>query len=97
MRPVDSLTAPLDTPPREQSSLARVQEGFGRILEDMVQEVESRQRRADLAIQDLHTGGATNIHEVMIALEEAEISMRLFVQVRNKALEAYQEIMRMQV
>ena len=42
-------------------------------------------------------GGTKNIHETMIAIEKAEISFKLMLQVRNKILEAYQEVMRMQV
>ncbi len=48
-------------------------------------------------MEKLQSGESKNIHEVMISMEKADISMRLTVQMRNKVLEAYQEIMRMQV
>lgn len=52
---------------------------------------------ADIDIQKLAVGETQNLHEVMIRLEEARHSFQLLVQVRNRLLEAYQEVMRMQV
>lgn len=71
--------------------------GFGKMLGDAIQQVNENQVQADRAVEKLQTGEARNIHEVMIALEKADISMRLMVQMRNKVIEAYQEVMRMQV
>ena len=64
-------------------------QSLGRVNQDLV--------RADESLQQLATGEAQNLHQVMIALEEARISMQLLVQVRNRLLESYQEILRMQV
>lgn len=66
-------------------------------LKDAVQAVNTAQKEADVKMQDLATGKSQNIHETMIAAEKADIALRLMVQVRNKMIEAYQEIMRMQV
>jgi len=52
---------------------------------------------ADTQLQRLATGEVENLHQVMIGLEEAKVSFQLMVQVRNKLLEAYQDILRMQV
>jgi len=52
---------------------------------------------SDQLLQRLATGQVDNLHQVMIGLEEAKLSFQLLVQVRNKLLEAYQDIMRMQV
>ncbi|HEB68223.1 MAG TPA: flagellar hook-basal body complex protein FliE, partial [Desulfobulbus sp.] len=71
--------------------------GFSDLLTGMVAEVDNQQKAADTAIQEVHAGGAKNLPEAMIAMEQADISIRFMVQVRNKAMEAYQEIMRMQV
>ncbi len=49
------------------------------------------------ATKNLQSGDAKHLHEVMIAVEEADISLRMLVQMRNKALTAYEEIMRMQI
>ena len=55
------------------------------------------QQKADQAIQQLVGEGKGDLQETMIALEKADVSFRLMMQIRNKVLEAYQEIMRMQV
>ena len=71
--------------------------GFVDSLNAAVSRVNSAQVEADRAVEQLHAGEAKNLHEVMITMEKADISLRLMVQMRNKAVEAYQEIMRMQV
>ncbi len=70
---------------------------FGAFLQNAIKEVDRLQHDADRAVEALNSGQAKNLHEVMIAMEKADISLRLMVQMRNKVLEAYQEIMRMQV
>jgi flagellar hook-basal body complex protein FliE len=72
-------------------------QGFADVLQSTVEKVNDAQVQADQAVDRLHSGEAKNIHEVTIALEQADISLRLLVQMRNKAMDAYQEIMRMQV
>ncbi|MFN2257779.1 MAG: flagellar hook-basal body complex protein FliE [Desulfuromonadaceae bacterium] len=71
--------------------------GFSDMLADAVSQTNEAQLNADKAAVALQTGKAENLHEVMLSMEEADISMRLLVQMRNKAMDAYQEIMRMQV
>ncbi len=66
-------------------------------LKKAVEGVNRLQVEADGAVEGLNTGEAKNLHEVMIAMEKADISLRLTVQMRNKIVDAYQEIMRMQV
>lgn len=78
-------------------SASQVGDDFARIIKDSIASVNARQVEADKAATGLATGEHNNIHEVMIKMEEAEISLRLMVQMRNKVVEAYQEIMRMQV
>lgn len=70
---------------------------FGEALKNSIAEVNQAQVSADRAAEQIAAGETKNLHEAMIKLEEADISLRLMVQVRNKAVEAYQEIMRMQV
>ena len=70
---------------------------FGAFLEGSISEVNRLQQQADQAIQDLAHGSDVDIHTTMIALEKAEVSFKLMMQVRNKLLEAYREIIRMQV
>ncbi len=76
---------------------ARRQGGsFSTELKETLQEVNHLQNRAEEAMVEGAVRGAENIHETMIKLHEAEISLKLLVKTRDKALEAYQEIMRMQ-
>ncbi|OHB25676.1 MAG: flagellar hook-basal body complex protein FliE [Desulfuromonadaceae bacterium GWC2_58_13] len=71
--------------------------GFADALKSAVEDVNRSQVDADKAVERLQTGESQNLHEVMISMEKADISLRLAVQMRNKVLEAYQEIMRMQI
>ena len=66
-------------------------------LQSNVQDINKSQLQSDKMSMELSTGQSTNIHETMLAASQAELSFNLMVQVRNKALEAYNEIMRMPV
>lgn len=72
-------------------------EGFGEIFKQALQEVNEAQKMSDKMTEGLATGKVENIHEVMVASEKASLSLQLTMQVRNKVVEAYQEVMRMQV
>jgi flagellar hook-basal body complex protein FliE len=69
---------------------------FAKELKTGIESVDHSQHQAEQAMQNGALNGAENIHETMIQLEEADISLRLLMKIRNKALESYQEIMRMQ-
>ncbi|MEN6437517.1 MAG: flagellar hook-basal body complex protein FliE [Syntrophobacter sp.] len=69
---------------------------FAEQLKAKISEVNQTQNQADKAMAEGAVKGASNVHETMIHLEEADISMRLLTKVRNKALDAYHEVMRMQ-
>lgn len=70
---------------------------FVDMLKDSVNKVNEMQNDADTAIDNLVAGRTKNIHETMLAIERADTSLKLAMQVRNKILDAYREIMRMQV
>ncbi|MDK2125122.1 flagellar hook-basal body complex protein FliE [Parachitinimonas caeni] len=70
---------------------------FGDWFESQLSSVNAQLINADVNMQKLATGQATNLHEVMISMEEAKLSLQMMVQVRNHLLEAYQDIMRMQI
>ncbi len=72
-------------------------ESFFKVLEKSLESVNQAQVEADDAIKELVAGRNKNIHETMLAVERADLSLKLMVQTRNKILEAYREIMRMQV
>ena len=71
---------------------------FGKMLMDVLKEVNDNQLNAKQVGNDFMTGQqGVDYHDLMIAMERASVAMNLTVQVRNKLLEAYQEITRMQV
>jgi len=70
---------------------------FADTLKEAVGTVNTLQKESDFKAQELATGKTSNIPEVMMAAEKADIALRLMVQVRNKVIEAYQEVMKMQV
>ena len=77
-----------------------VEEGaasFADTLTESLGKVNDLQKEADKAIEEFATGKTRNIHETMIAVNKADIAFRLTMQVRNKIVEAYQEVMRTQV
>ncbi|RPH87739.1 MAG: flagellar hook-basal body complex protein FliE [Desulfobacteraceae bacterium] len=71
--------------------------GFKESLAQTVREIDGLQKEANQAIETMAAGEPKDVHEVMIAMEKAGISLRLMVQVRNKIITAYEEIMRLQV
>lgn len=71
--------------------------GFGEILQKALDEVSSTQKTSDKMTDQLITGEVQDIHEVMIASQKASLTLQMTMQVRNKVVEAYQEVMRMQV
>src|SRR5713101_5436539 len=70
---------------------------FADVLKSSLDEVNRLQQSADAAITALATGDKMSLHDTMIAMEQADVSFRLMMQVRNKIVDAYQEIMRIQV
>jgi flagellar hook-basal body complex protein FliE len=70
---------------------------FADTLSQSLDKVNTLQKNADIAIQDFVAGDTRNIHETMIAVGKADLAFRLTMQVRNKIVEAYQEVMRTQV
>ncbi len=81
----------------DKSAVGQASGGFGDMLKTMLDKVSAEQAAGDQATRSLQSGDAKHLHEVMIAVEEADVSLRMLVQMRNKALAAYEEIMRMQI
>jgi flagellar hook-basal body complex protein FliE len=73
------------------------EQSFGQILSDALENVNDLQKKADQASTDLATGRIEDVSQVVIAAEKASVALQLTIQVRNKMLESYQEMMRMQV
>ena len=71
--------------------------GFGQALTDAIGRLDGLQKEAETQGLQLAAGQQVDLHDVMIAQDRASLSLDLAVQVRNKLVESYQEIMRMQV
>jgi flagellar hook-basal body complex protein FliE len=72
-------------------------DGFGSMMKDMVESIDQSQKSAETEIAKAVTGESPDIHKTIIALQSADLKFQLGLQVRNKLLGAYEEIMRMQV
>lgn len=74
-----------------------VLDSFGQILKNSLGQVNQLQTDAEKTAQTYAVGGPVELHQVMIATERAELAMELTMQIRNKLIQAYQEISRMGV
>lgn len=86
-----------DTESHEKVSEKSAGVDFSDLLKNALSSVNDAQLNADEAVQKVLNGETQNIHDTMIALQKADVSLKLMLEVRNKLLEAYQEIMRTQV
>ncbi len=82
---------------RPGTGAQKTAEQFKEMLYDAIDTVSDLQRNADELMTKLAIGETQDLHQVMIAVEEVNLALQLTLQIRNKMLEAYQEIMRMQV
>lgn len=82
--------APLSAP-------GKVDSGFGQLLTKAINAVNQNMQEAETLATGLATGQHANIHETMIAGAKADISFRMLTKTQNKVIEAYQEIMRLQL
>ena len=93
---VGSIRPEISTPIAKPTS-AGGPDSFGATLKGAVQEVNNLQVQADKVGAKLATGNIEDVHQAMIAMQKASLAMQFTVQVRNKVVEAYQEIMRTQL
>ncbi|MBM3326353.1 MAG: flagellar hook-basal body complex protein FliE [Calditrichaeota bacterium] len=87
------IIRPTDTPPKAQPQTAP----FSDVIKNLVGEVDKLQKSAETATDRMLTGELEDVHQVIVAMEEAQVSFRLLMEVRNKMVEAYKEVIRMQV
>ncbi len=78
-------------------SLEEANESFNELLSKAISNVNELQKEAGKAVENMIKGEETNIHNVMIAVEKARTSFDLLMEVRNKTIDMYRELMRMQV
>ena len=94
---LQNLSSPANLIKTGKSNRTEKGQTFGDMLEKAVGEVNQLQAEANKAVEKVAEGKEIDIHNTMIALEKAGVSFQLMMQLRNKTLEAYQEVMRMQV
>jgi flagellar hook-basal body complex protein FliE len=88
----DELTEPFGTTAAQPTS-----DSFSSMLGQMVSDVNTQQNISAQSVSALQSGQNIPLHQAVIAMEEANISFQLMVEVRNRMLDAYQEIMRIQI
>jgi flagellar hook-basal body complex protein FliE len=94
--PLGGFSLPSLTGPQQTSS-PNGGGGFGKALADELGKLDASQADAAQKAQQLATGQATDLSSVVTSVERASLEIQLATQVRNKAVEAYQEVFRMQV
>jgi flagellar hook-basal body complex protein FliE len=72
-------------------------EGFGQMLDGIVGMVDAKQQAAGAMTRKVLLGETDQLHQSVIAMQEASVAFSMMVEVRNKLVESYQELMRMQV
>ncbi|HQR14567.1 MAG TPA: flagellar hook-basal body complex protein FliE [Nitrospira sp.] len=94
-----NLIKPIDTPGLQQAGQTGEAGGanFLGSLKEAIGHINDAQTGASQAVESLVTGQNTNIHQTMVALQQADASFQLMMQVRNKLVTAYEEIQRMQI
>ncbi len=91
------LINPQVDPVNSQNKGKSIDNSFDDILKKSLAEVNELQNKADNSIKSIAEGKVENIQDVVVAIEKADVSLKLVTEIRNKAIEAYKEIMRMQV
>ncbi len=94
----DVVLKPIDSNAEPQTDQKKVKgDSFEEILKKSLDEVNKLQNKADQSIEAIASGKMENIQDAVMAIEKADVSLKLLTEIRNKAIEAYKEIMRMQV
>jgi flagellar hook-basal body complex protein FliE len=91
------IDAPMPKIGLPQTNIAAPTEGFGQMLDGLVGTVESKSAAAQAATRKVLLGDSDQLHQSIIAMQEASVAFTMMVEVRNKLVESYQELMRMQV
>ncbi len=94
--PIGEISASIHAPALD-SRQAKAQAGFASLFREAVERVEGLRRSADESTVKLLTGESEEVHQTVLVVQRAELAFELFLEVRNKVVQAYQEIMRMQV
>jgi flagellar hook-basal body complex protein FliE len=92
---LSSLNKMLST--AEKGDATKGSDDFSKILQQSIAEINNTQVKGDRAMADIATGEVKDLHQAAIAINKAETSMKLMLEIRNKALSAYKEISKTQI
>jgi flagellar hook-basal body complex protein FliE len=87
----------MDSPVPIGESPESAKGSFSDMIADAVNSVNDAQKTADQNVEDVVTGKSDNIHEVMISMQKAQLSFQMMTEMRNKMVQTYQELSRMQI
>ncbi len=94
---ISSISTAIAPESIQLSASKRTSGGFGAVLEGAVEGVENARSVASSSVDKFLAGEGDDLHSTLLAVERAELATDLFIQVRNKVVQAYQEIMKMQM
>ncbi|GAA7529650.1 flagellar hook-basal body complex protein FliE [Helicobacter pylori] len=99
LSPFSELNADNRTKREESGNAFKEQKGgeFSKLLKQSINELNNTQEQSDKALADMATGQIKDLHQAAIAIGKAETSMKLMLEVRNKAISAYKELLRTQI
>lgn len=84
-------------PQKPELKAGETKDSFADMLSRAVGSVDDTMKASEQSIQDFATGKTENVHDVMINMQRAQLSFQMMTEIRNKAIETYQEISRMQI
>ncbi|NIK68824.1 MULTISPECIES: flagellar hook-basal body complex protein FliE [unclassified Paenibacillus] len=97
LNPAQAVNKLLETAkPQQQATPAESMNSFGQYLENALNSVDAQEKEVH-KLNDKYLIGEVDVSQVLIATQKAELSLQLTTQIRNKVIDAYQEIMRMSV
>jgi flagellar hook-basal body complex protein FliE len=95
LQPLEGLQSSRDLEVRKARINTGNGPGFDDMLKGFVTDVNQMQKTADESIQKMVAGEVKDVHQVMLAVGEAKVAFNMMLEIRNKTMEAYQELMRM--
>ncbi|MDD5348803.1 MAG: flagellar hook-basal body complex protein FliE [Chthoniobacteraceae bacterium] len=94
---IEGISKPASLRSTESAGAPATGASFSKVLEQAVHEVDDKMKIASADQNKLLSGETNNLHQAMISMQESSVAFSLMVEVRNKLVDSYQELMRMQV
>jgi len=95
--PISSIASTVASPVAPIDPNQKAGSGFGSVLQDAIHKVGEFNQTASRSVESFLSGEGDDLHKTIMQTQRADLAMELFLQVRNKVVQAYQEVMRMQV